>query len=243
MPTGTGASSRAWTAFALAATAAALLAGCGTSGSQATTESPAATPAWHGVEPEPVPDRADFVLTDTDGEPFDFRAETAGKPTLMYFGYTNCPDECPTAMADIAAALRKTPAELAEQVKVILVTTDPERDTPDVLREWLNRFSEDFIGLVGTQAEVDAAQTAVGIRPASQGEPIPTLPGRPNEHPHKAGTAPHTHTGPLGYGVNHTNVIFAYSADDVLPVVYPGGTLPSDIAADLPALAAPADRG
>lgn len=223
-----------WTALATAA--AFVVAGCGTGGEQ-----PQAAPtdgtAWHGVEPEPVPERPGFTLTDTDGQPFDFLAETAGKPTLMYFGYTNCPDECPTAMADIAAALRAAPADVADDVTVILVTTDPERDTPEVLREWLDRFDEDFIGLVGTPEEVDAAQTAVGIQPASKGGPIPTLPGRPNEHAHKPGTAPHTHTGPLGYGVNHTNVIFGYSADDVLPVVYPGGVRPSDIAADLPALA------
>ena len=234
MPTRPSSGRLRW--MALAAAAAILLAGCGAGGGEPST-APTDGTAWHGVEPDPVPERADFTLTDTDGKPFDFLAETAGKPTLVYFGYTNCPDECPTAMADIAAALRTAPADLADDVSVILVTTDPERDTPEVLREWLDKFDEDFIGLVGTQEEVDAAQAAVGIAPASKGGPIPTLPGRPNEHTHKPGTAPHTHGGPLGYGVNHPNVIFAYSSDDVLPVVYPGGVLPSDIAADLPALA------
>jgi protein SCO1/2 len=54
-----------------------------------------------------VPERPEFVLRDTSGNRFDFREETAGQPTYVYFGYTNCPDECPTAMADIAAALRR----------------------------------------------------------------------------------------------------------------------------------------
>ena len=216
------------------------LAGCGT-GSAAPTA--AASPhAWHGVEPEPVPDRPSFVLTDTEGRAYDFAKETSGRPTLVYFGYTNCPDECPTAMADIAAALRTVPADLREKTEVVLVTTDPDRDTAPVLREWLDRFSPEFVGLRGTAAQVDAAQRAAGIQPAEKQGPIKTLPGRPNEHEHKPGTVPHTHTGPLGYGVGHANVIFAYSADDKLPVVYPGGVRPSDIAADLPVLAETKDR-
>lgn len=140
-------------------------------------------------------------------------------------------------MADIAAALRTVPAALREQVEVVLITTDPDRDTAPVLRRFLDQFSQDFIGLRGTPAQVDAAQLAAGIQPAQKEGPVPTLPGRPDKHEHKPGTAPHTHTGPLGYGVGHANVIFAYSADDTLPVVYPAGVFPSDIAADLPALA------
>jgi protein SCO1/2 len=127
-------------------------------------------------------------------------------------------------------------------VKVVFVTTDPERDTPQALRTWLDTYGSGVVGLVGTQDEVDAAQQAVGIRPASQGEAIPTLPGKPNEHAHKAGTAPHSHTGPLGYAVDHTNVIFAYDADDRLPVLYPTGVTPGDLAADLPRLAEPPDQ-
>lgn len=177
------------------------------------------------------------MLRDTSGERYDFREQTAGRPTLLYFGYTSCPDECPTAMADIAAALRATPAELRGKTRVVFVTTDPERDTPAVVRRWLDQFSADFVGLVGTQAEVDAAQEALGLAPAQPGEPVPTLPGRPDAHEHAEGTAPHTHFGPLGYGVGHADVIFAFDTDDRLPVRYPGGVRPSDIAADLPLLA------
>jgi hypothetical protein len=90
---------------------------------------------------------------------------------------------------------------------------------------------------VGSQAEVDAAQEATGIAPAGREGPIPTLPGQPDAHEHKPGTAPHTHAGPLGYGVGHANVIFAFDTSDRLPVLYPGGVRPSDIAADLPLLA------
>ncbi len=218
-----------------------LLSGCaGSSGdARSAAEASGEPAAWHGVEPDPVPERPSFVLRDTDGNRFDFAEQTAGQPTYVYFGYTNCPDECPTAMADVTAALRRADAELREQVRVVFVTTDPERDTPDVLRTWLARFGDDVVGLVGTQEEVDAAQAAVGIRPATEGGPIPTLPGRPNEHAHQPDTAPHTHDGPLGYAVDHANVIFAYDADDRLPVLYPTGVTPGDLAADLPRLARP----
>jgi protein SCO1/2 len=215
-----------------------LAAGCGGGGGESAAPVPSASFGWHGVEPQdgPVP-RAEFVLRDTAGRRFDFARETQGQPTLVYFGYTNCPDECPTAMADIAAALRQSDVALREQVKVVVVTTDPQRDTPPVLRRWLDQFSQDFIGLVGTQAEVDAAQEAAGLEPAKKGGAVETLPGKPNEHVHKPGTAAHKHFGPLGYGVGHANLILAYNADDLLPVAYPGGVRPSDIAADLPELA------
>src|SRR5688572_21676918 len=203
-----------------------LASACSAGKGPGTTAVPTGNVTYHGVEPQPVPPRPSYVLTDTDGNRFDFAEQTRGRPTFVYFGYTNCPDECPTAMADIAAALRRTDADLRDDVRVVFVTTDPERDTPEVLRTWPDTYGSGVVGLTGTQDEVDAAQQAVGIRPAGRGEAIPTLPGKPNEHAHKPGTAPHSHTGPLGYAVDHTNVIFAYDADDRLPVLYPTGVTP-----------------
>ena len=234
--------SRRVRAAALLASAA-LLTGCaGTSGGTATPAAEAAGTgaAYHGVEPDPVPTRPAFALTDLSGKRYDFVAETRGRPTLLYFGYTNCPDECPTAMADIATALRQTDAALRDDVEVLFITTDPERDSPAVLREWLSGFSTRIVGLTGDADQIVAAQQAVGISAAKKGGIVPTLPGKPNEHAHKTGTAPHSHTRPLGYSVEHANVIFAYDAADRLPVVYPGGVTPADIAADLPLLADPA---
>ncbi len=193
--------------------------------------------SYHGVEPTSEVARPSWTLTDTDGRAFDFGAQTKGKVTLVYYGYTHCPDECPTAMADIAAALRLVPKELAAGVKVIFVTTDPRRDSGFVLRRFLNQFSTTFIGLRGTQAQVDIAQQAAGVEKAHPEGPLPTVAGNPAAHPGEAGTAPHKHFGPLGYSVAHSAVIYAYDATDHLPVVYPGGVTPADIAADLPVLA------
>jgi protein SCO1/2 len=211
-----------------------LVAGCAGTSSEARQ---ASSGGWRGVEPQPVPERPDFVLTDTDGRPWSFREQTRGAPTWLYFGYTDCPDECPTAMADIAAALRRTDADLRDEVRVVFVTTDPERDDAARLRSWLGRFDASFTGLTGTPADIEAAQRAVGIPPATRAGPVPTLPGRPDEHEHSAFTAPHTHDRPLGYSVEHANVIFAYDVDDRLPVLYPAGVTAADLAADLPRLA------
>ena len=208
-------------------------AGCG----GGTTTAAQQVTSYHGLEPAPVPTRPQFVLQDTGGATYDFRARTGGRPTFVYFGYTHCPDECPTAMADLAAALRKAPTP---QAVVVFVTTDPRRDTAPVLRRWLDQFSSTFVGLLGSTAQIDAAQRAVGVQVAAPGPPVPTVPGHPDQHVHAPGTAPHRHLGPLGYSVTHSAVIFAYDAADRLPVLYPGGATPSDIAADLPVLADPA---
>lgn len=211
-----------------------------TAGCAGTSQQPKPVPSdvtYHGVEPLPVPTRPSFVLTDTAGKRYDFAAQTKGRPTLVYFGYTHCPDECPTAMADIAAALRKAAPEVRNQVRVVFVTTDAKRDTGPVVRQWLDQWSSSYVGLVGTQAELDAAARAAGVAPGEVGPDPSTIPGHPDEHVEKPGTAPHKHFGPLGYSVAHSAVIYAYDASDRLPVVYPGGVTPSDIAADLPVLA------
>ena len=196
---------------------------------------------YHGVEPDPRPTRPSFVLTDLQGRSYDFAAQTKGRPTYLYFGYTNCPDECPTAMADIAVALRKSSAAERDKAVVVFVTTDPRRDTPAVLRRWLDQFSTSFVGLLGTPAEIAKAETAAGVAIAAPGPPVPTVSGHPDEHPTEPG-APitHKHFGPLGYSVTHSAVILAYDADDRLPVLYPGGVTVSDIAQDLPLLIDPA---
>ena len=223
------------TAVALAACV--VLAGCGGSSGSGPRATPTVSPTYHGVEPLPVPSRPEFVLRDTAGNRYDFGARTRGRPTYVYFGYTHCPDECPTAMADINQALREVSPALRAKAIVVFVTTDARRDTGPVLRQWLDQWSPGFVGLTGTQAELDAAATATGIAPGVVGPTPSTVPGHPDQHVEKPGTAPHRHFGPLGYSVAHSAVIYAYDVSDRLPVVYPGGITPADIAADLPVLA------
>jgi protein SCO1/2 len=123
---------------------------------------------FDGFGLDPAQPRPSFVLKDADDADFDFGTKTAGRPTLLFFGYTHCPDECPTTLADIQLALRNVPAPVRTQALVVFVTTDPARDTGPVIKAWLAQFAEglsesQFIGLHGSQAQIDAAQAASRI--------------------------------------------------------------------------------
>ncbi|MGV9265448.1 SCO family protein [Kitasatospora sp. NPDC003701] len=108
-------------------------------------------------------DKPDLQLTDTAGQPYDLRQKTAGRSTLLFFGYTSCPDVCPTTMGDIGVAMTKLSPEERQKVDVVFVSTDPQRDTPQVLRSWLDSMGKDFIGLTGDLARVKAAAKSLGI--------------------------------------------------------------------------------
>lgn len=107
--------------------------------------------------------KPDLVLTDTAGKQYDLRKETAGKPTLVYFGYTNCPDVCPLTMSNIAVAAKKlSPAE-RKKLQVVFVTTDPKRDTPKALGSWLKGQDPDFTGLTGDFDTIQGSARQLGI--------------------------------------------------------------------------------
>ncbi|MFI7274182.1 SCO family protein [Streptomyces sp. NPDC049879] len=108
-------------------------------------------------------EKPDLVLTDTDGEPYDLRAETAGHATLLYFGYTNCPDICPLTMSNIAVATAGLTEAQRADLRVVFVTTDPERDTPESLGAWLDAQDPDFTGLTGDFDAIQEAAESVGI--------------------------------------------------------------------------------
>ncbi|MFJ3200383.1 SCO family protein [Streptomyces sp. NPDC086989] len=108
-------------------------------------------------------DKPELVLTDTTGKPWNLREQTKGKPTLIYFGYTNCPDVCPLTMSNIAVAKKALPKADQDQLQVVFVTTDPERDTPDSLGAWLRAQDPSFTGLTGDFATIQAAARKLGI--------------------------------------------------------------------------------
>lgn len=200
-------------ALALAAFAGAAVLGCsGTSGEESAAERVRAS-GFRGITMEhPVP-KVDFTLNDTDGQPFHFLAGTEGQITLLFFGYTSCPDVCPVHMANLAAVLKELPWEVRSRIKVVFVTTDPERDTPERIRSWLDAFDPQFIGLSGARDEVNQIQASFGLPPA-------VLQG---------GTA-------TDYVVGHASQILAFGFDDVARLAYPFGTRQADWAHDLPRL-------
>ena len=173
-----------------------------------------AAPTYHGGLVAPPLPKPKFTLTDTSGVPFDFWPQTQGYVTLLFFGYTHCPDECPMHMANLASSLQQLPTEVGEQVKVVFVTTDPARDSAAVLRGWLDNFDTRFIGLTGSEAAIAASQRSAYLAPANK-------------------TA---HTG-HDYGVNHASFVLAYTKDNLAHVIYPGGITAEDWAQDLPLLA------
>jgi protein SCO1/2 len=154
-----------------------LLAGCGSSSSAGSDGPKASATAselndhpggtYDGLGLDPPQPRPQFTLTDTAGSEFRFGTQTAGKPTLLFFGYTNCPDVCPTTLADIAMGLQQVPAAVRQQTRVVFVSTDVKRDTAAVLKAYLAKFDTGlpnrFIGLRGSQSEVDAAQAAAHV--------------------------------------------------------------------------------
>jgi protein SCO1 len=173
-----------------------------------------------GVLLTPPRPKPGFVLSDTKGQPFDFRADTRGKATLLYFGYTNCPDVCPTHLTNIAAALRRLSAADQERVRVVFVTTDPARDTPARLRSWLDNCDRRFIGLTGSADSVNAIQEGLGLPPATMEMMDPRASG-----PRAA------------YGMGHAAQVLAFTPDDSLRAEYPNGFNVEDWANDLPKLA------
>ncbi len=99
------------------------------------------------------PPGGDFTLQSNKG-PVSL-SDFKGKVTFLYFGYTFCPDVCPTSLARISAAFKKlTPEELA-QVQGILISVDPDRDTPEKLAEYTKFFHPQIIGVTGTKAQID----------------------------------------------------------------------------------------
>jgi protein SCO1/2 len=97
----------------------------------------------------------DFSLTDHTGKPRTLN-DFKGKVIVLFFGYTQCPDVCPTTLSEVAAALKELGAT-ANDVQVLFVTVDPERDTRELLAQYVPAFNPSFLGLRGNQAELDTA--------------------------------------------------------------------------------------
>ena len=165
---------------------------------------------YRGGVLEPTRPRPEFTLATTTGERFDFARETAGTLTMLFFGYTNCPDVCPVHMANLAQVRKNLRPSDNLRLRVVFVTTDPERDTPEVLGKWLAQIGGDIIGLTGTPDEVREAQEAARVPPAI-----------------KEGDGP-------DYGVGHMAWVIGITPDDQVRLMYPFGTRQEDWAHDIP---------
>lgn len=165
-------------------------------------------PVMHGVVLQSPQRVTDFSLDASTGERVslsDFR----GKPVLIYFGYTFCPDVCPTTLTDLKemmAALGKK----ADDIQVIMISVDPERDTPQQLAAYLQYFDPRFIGMTGTKEEIDAAATQFGVFYEA-----------------------HEGTAATGYLVDHTSTTALVDDEGYLREIFSFETPGEDIAADI----------
>ncbi len=156
----------------------------------------------------PYPVAPNFRLNDAKGQPF-ILDKHIGKVTLLFFGYTFCPDVCPTTLAELKLAVGKLGKD-AENVQVIFISVDPGRDTSAHMQEYVERFNPDFIGLSGTQEELTPVWEQYGIfREVVDG------------------------TSPTNYIVNHTARVFLIDGKGNLRLSFGFQTPPEDIAHDI----------
>ena len=134
-----------------------------------------------------------FEALDQDGKPFGL-AELSGKWSFLFFGYTHCPDICPVTLAVLGQVYNKLEEQkLADNIQVIFASVDPERDTPDVIKSYVSYFNKNFIGLTGTEVQIDSLARQIGIVHARGEE-----------------------TAPGDYTVDHTASVFLISPDNKL---------------------------
>jgi protein SCO1/2 len=198
-----------WLAFAALAV---MPAGCGGRTDSPPVKVAGPTPDLHGTRLVSPFREPDLTLTGTSGRPVNLKDATQGKLTLVYFGYTHCPDVCPTTMADLAGALRQLAPAQRSRIAVVFVTTDPWRDTPKVIRSWLASFNPSFIGLTGDYTKIQMAARSLGI---------------PLDRP----------TSTTGdYEVTHGAEVLPFGTDRLAHFVYTAGVSSQDWTADLPKL-------
>jgi protein SCO1/2 len=149
----------------------------------------------------------DVTLRDTSGKAFDLAKQD--RRTLVFFGYTNCPDICQVVMSSLASALAKLPAADREKLQVAFVTSDPARDTPTVLRRYLERFDPSFVGVTGDLRSIARLGKPMGID-ILHGQKLPSG----------------------GYEVDHSANVVAVR-HGIGDLIWTASTSPSDIASDL----------
>jgi protein SCO1 len=188
-----------------------LLAACADPAPRRTAE------GFAGAEVAPPRPMPNVTLVDARGDRVALPSLVGDGVTLLFFGYMNCPDICPVHLANIAAVLHKLPDEVQREVRVVFVTTDPERDTFPRLEQWVRGFDRRFMALTGDTAAIHAAERALGLGIEVRDSSV-TVAG--------------------AYALQHASQVIAFTRDGLARVQYPFGTRQRDWAADLPLLLA-----
>ena len=157
--------------------------------------------------PAPIPD---FELMADDGQPFRL-SDSNSDITLVYFGYTFCPDVCPLTMVDVRQALAQLDPAERERVQVIFISADPERDTPEVLDRYLSAFDPTFIGLTDDFEKIQTVMKPFGAFAEKE----------------------EVENSAAGYLVSHTARLYLLNTNHEILLTYPFGFEPEDLAGDL----------
>ena len=167
-----------------------------------------------------------FTLVDHEGRPVTGEF-FKGRFMLVYFGYTFCPDVCPTALTDMGDALGILGA-VGEKVTPVFITVDPDRDTSEHMKEYLKFFHPRIVGLTGTPEQTAAALKAYKVYAAKAAAPEPEP-----KHDHPEGRKPgdgHTHGDEGDYLVNHTSIIYLMGPDGAYKTHFSHGASAEDMA-------------
>jgi protein SCO1 len=158
---------------------------------------------------EPFPPAPEIELTDANGTPFTL-SSNRGRITLVFFGYTFCPDVCPTTLAELKLAVDQLNDADASQVRVVFISVDPERDTVEGVQYYVERFNSNFIGLSGSLEELEPVWSGYGVyREIVEG------------------------TSATNYIINHTARVTLIDQDGNMRLTYGFQTPPEDIAHDI----------
>ncbi|MDO4783930.1 MAG: SCO family protein [Propionibacteriaceae bacterium] len=198
----------------LASPAAGVLAGCAASEPGAARVS-LASDGFEGTAVKGAFALPDVTLSDTSGQPYHLRTSPATPVVVVFFGYSNCPDVCSGILADLATARRRLhDPELAAKITLVCVTTDPARDTPEVLGAYLKRIDPSYVGLTGPLETIVKAANEVGVA-IEEGKKLPSG----------------------GYEVDHGTQVIGFGPDRKAAVVWTTGTTIAAYKADFAKLA------
>lgn len=176
------------------------LSGCGGGGSKSVDLS--------GTVVDPPYTVSSDALTTADGAAYSLSKDTTSTLTLVFFGYTHCPDICPAVLSSIASGIAKLTPEQQDQVRLLFITTDPKRDTPAVLADYVSRFSPNFIGLTGELDTILKVAKPLHIY-VDGGEELPGGGYDPNSHGSQIFGINAKHEAPIFWGAETSPAQFA----------------------------------
>jgi protein SCO1/2 len=161
---------------------------------------------------DPATPAADFSLTDQHGQTFRL-SDQRGDVILLFFGYTNCPDECPATMANFKQ-IKTALSDKASRVRFVMVTVDPQRDTPGQLGEFMDKFDPSFIGLTGTLPQLQTVWKDYWVSETTSSDSAQAT--GESDHAHDSGAA--------SYQVGHSTYVYAIDVNGNLRLTYALGT-------------------